>query len=829
MRGDLRVLDERSLLTDLYGEYRMHGLVRGYIQQEFEANCAKAFRESHWQVGQQYFPLTKGRRKVNPDSKDREKYSDAAGCALALHHFEKAGRDGAQREVIGNVYENEVSRAKWLLNYGNSPDNPRGGCRAAEQVLRRVLHIYADRAKESVYEGADEVPWDINALMARALISQGRADLLLEAAFHLRQAVDKGSKDQESLLISVLCDIATKLRGNDTQNSEWVEVQQRFEAVRERVRSAPRATIAERTGMTYEKVSRVMLTSNSSQELRPQVWAILNEAISAGLKWDGLYEIGHEMALQEGELHQAEKLLEAGLAAVPQSMRLWVPYCVLMAKAGRLRSLDAELRLRRRPKGVEGTIRLARLLLKEHLVEDAQTCLAEAWNIYDHNPTICLAWAELLEQAGEFRQAETVYRDTTKNWPTANHVCIAFGHSLELREDWERAEQVYRDGIKAQPAHYLCYLALGKLLERRDDLPGAEKAYRDGINANRASYECHLALGKLQEKRQDLAGAEKVYRDGIKAQSAHYECYLALGKLLETRNDLGAAEQAYRDGINANLASSECHLALGKLLETRNDLTGAEQAYRDGIKVQPAQYQCYLALGKLREKGQDLVGAEQAYRDSIKVQPAQYECYLPLGKLLEAKGDWDGAELVYRTGSELTHHPALAVPIGICLVRQNRLLEAAKWYESHLREHPDHAFGVQKYGEVLETLGRREEAKQVFSEFCARVPDNWRAHYGLGRLLENGQESVEAEQSYREALNNTLRLDPSSPLFEYSEEVPIALGTLLATQGRFAEAQRVYEETLDVFPGFDKVRALLSALRNGPEGPAAEKGEAPKT
>ncbi len=111
---------------------------------------------------------------------------------------------------------------------------------------------------------------------------------------------------------------------------------------------------------------------------------------------------------------------------------------------------------------------------------------------------------------------------------------------------------------------------------------------------------------------------------------------------------------------------------------------------------------------------------------------------------------------------------------------------------------------------VLVVLCRRQVAvwrnsEALFSHAARVVADNYWAHYNLGVELERQGRGAEAEREYQESI----RAKPDFPEGHYN------LGVLLAGSGRLAEAVREYEAAVSLKPLFAPARCNLAALLAG--------------
>ncbi len=242
---------------------------------------------------------------------------------------------------------------------------------------------------------------------------------------------------------------------------------------------------------------------------------------------------------------------------------------------------------------------------------------------------------------------------------------------------------------------------LAVTLYRQGDFSAAEAHYREAIAVDQALYgpdhpEVATALanlGKLLQERGELAPAESLLAEALRIRRQglgedHYETALSLsqlGGLLQQKGDFDRAETLLRDA----LARRERILgpAHSSTASTRTSLAITLLEQGDHAAAEPL-------LLRVLDDYRTALGEDHWFTGVA---------YCNLADLLYRKGEADRAEEAYRTGLAV-----LRAALGT--------------------EHPTVAFNESRFGGLLVTQRRSEEAQPILERSYEKLRD----HYGPG-------------------------------------------------------------------------------------------------
>jgi protein O-mannosyl-transferase len=119
---------------------------------------------------------------------------------------------------------------------------------------------------------------------------------------------------------------------------------------------------------------------------------------------------------------------------------------------------------------------------------------------------------------------------------------------VDRNRDWRDEETIYRDTITYSPPANRVYFNLGNLLLAQGRIDEAENIYEIAIVRDYHDAEVHLNLGIIQERKGNVGVAEGHYRYAIANDPKLKEAYRALAGLLVRRGKLDDARKVLEQG-----------------------------------------------------------------------------------------------------------------------------------------------------------------------------------------------------------------------------------------------------------------------------------------
>ncbi|NNJ93303.1 MAG: tetratricopeptide repeat protein [Halobacteria archaeon] len=292
-------------------------------------------------------------------------------------------------------------------------------------------------------------------------------------------------------------------------------------------------------------------------------------------------------------------------------------------------------------------------------------------------------------------------------------------------------------------------LRLGKILHAYKLQSPAIRCYQRARELQPGDYETAYLLGIAQAQMGDDAGATANLRAAIRLQPDYAPARLRLGEVLFKTGELAQAQTLFEELLAQEPDSAWAHHRLAQVLAALDDAEGAIGNNRRAVELYrdfgPAHYALALAF---RNRGDTELA--QAHMERYRRQPKQTPAHVdPLLASLDA------------LDISATAH-----------VRRAKRLQAS--------------------GQPREALLALEQAVRV-------EPQSIEAHSQLIRLYHRLNDADGVERHYRAVT----AIEPHAVMAN------LEYGTLLAEQGRFADAAAAFEKVLAAHPDHSAAHTLL--------------------
>jgi tetratricopeptide (TPR) repeat protein len=293
---------------------------------------------------------------------------------------------------------------------------------------------------------------------------------------------------------------------------------------------------------------------------------------------------------------------------------------------------------------------------------------------------------------------------------------------------------------------------------------------------------------------------------------------LHLGKILHAYKLQSPAIHCYQRARVLQPGDYETAYLLGIAQAQSGDDAGAIANLRAAIKLQPDYAPARLRLGEVLFKTGELAQAQSLFEDLLVQEPDSAWTYHWLAQVLAAAGDAEGALDNNRRAVELyadfgPAHYALALAYRNRGDTGQAAAHMAR-YRQHPKQTPPHvdplleslagldisATAHVNRAKRLERAGQASEALLALKQAIAVEPQSIEAHSQLIRLYHRINDADGVERHYRAVT----AIEPNAVMAN------LEYGTLLAEQGRFADAAAAFEKVLTANPGHSTAHTLLA-------------------
>ena len=268
---------------------------------------------------------------------------------------------------------------------------------------------------------------------------------------------------------------------------------------------------------------------------------------------------------------------------------------------------------------------------------------------------------------------------------------------------------------------------------RAGDIAAAEAIYRTILAAHPAHAETLHLLGVVFLQKDDPAEAARLIRLAIEGEPEHPKFHSNLGNALLALERLDEAEQSLRRALEHDPLFAEAHHNLGVVLQRCARLTDAESAYRAALDCDETLAGTWNNLGNLLQARRDLDEAAACCARATELQPDDHGLAANYATVLEMLNRTDEArDIATRILAADADHPIANFVTAVQERRRGKLDSARNRLERVLAgELPGElrANTEAEYGQVLDRLGRTDEAFAAFSRSNAAAVQAWQGRF----------------------------------------------------------------------------------------------------
>lgn len=333
-----------------------------------------------------------------------------------------------------------------------------------------------------------------------------------------------------------------------------------------------------------------------------------------------------------------------------------------------------------------------------------------------------------VQALGRDRAGEAIERLTAflAEHPDADDIALQRGRLLAGERRWTDARAAFEALAARQPDDHEVLYPLAIIALQQRDFDAADKALRQLLETRFPDKSVvHYHLGLIAEERKDLPAALAEFEQARTGDYA-FQAQLRAAQVM--------ARQGRRDAARARLAAMapadsaqrvRVIAAEAQILREGNDFQGAFDRLAKGLAGQPDEPDLLYDQAMVAERLNRIDVLENNLNRVIALRPDNAHAYNALGySLAERNQRLDEAQTLIRRALQLApDDPFILDSMGWVLFRLGKAEEALR--------HLNRAYGLKAdpeiaahIGEVLWSLGRRADARQIWGEARAKFPDN---------------------------------------------------------------------------------------------------------
>jgi predicted Zn-dependent protease len=312
-----------------------------------------------------------------------------------------------------------------------------------------------------------------------------------------------------------------------------------------------------------------------------------------------------------------------------------------------------------------------------------------------------------LHQAGNLDAAEQAYRAHLQTAPDDVDALHLLGVLRQQRGDAPAALDLIRQAIALAPDHAQFHLSLG----------GALLA----LDPNRV--ETHSLLGHLALQAGERSDAESRFRIGRRADEQDPLILYGLGNVYLDRREPANAAKFLSRAAELKPGDAGIQTSLGRALFDQGAFGLAERAFENALQLRPDLGLAKLYLARSRLRQDKLEAARELFAELVDSDVQALSANAGLGDVARKQGRVVHALKFYRRALAIDPaHSGAANACAWCMEQLGDLHGAAQYLADGLRRTPEADELRRPLAELLERLGRSDEALSVRRAMSDSMP-----------------------------------------------------------------------------------------------------------
>ena len=462
-----------------------------------------------------------------------------------------------------------------------------------------------------------------------------------------------------------------------------------------------------------------------------------------------------ELYVRDGKLPEALAEVQQALAADPDNER----YLLLAGgiDEGLGRSEDAanayRAAIEKYPKNMEAYVLLSGMYTKQRQLDRAAEVLRPLLKYPDTEPTGRYYLGHVLEQQGNFREAEEQYLKAYRQGPAGANVVADLLRLYLSRNETKSAQEFCRRVLKDDRGNIIARRVLSQILMGEKRLDEALEQLEVLTTLESDSAESRFKIALIQIERQNYKDAERELLlllankpDQMEARYYLASTYAAMGRLKEALDELAQIKSGQAVFPRARMLAAF-------LQRQQGDLAGAEQSVRDALRQEPGNKKAIAYLVLILRDRREYGEALEVLEEQLEREPSDEEFLFQQGVLLSDLGRDKDACAAMQKLLELNpdHSDALnfvAYSYAEKGVELDRALEMA---QRAVQARPEDGYYLDTLGWIYYRQGRLPEAKQALRKAVELVTDDVVILEHYGDVLVQSGELEEGRKVYRRA------------------------------------------------------------------------------
>jgi tetratricopeptide (TPR) repeat protein len=289
------------------------------------------------------------------------------------------------------------------------------------------------------------------------------------------------------------------------------------------------------------------------------------------------------------------------------------------------------------------------VLLADGKAAQAAPLLEQAAQAKSNYLPALLKAGEAYATAGDAVQAERLYRNAVRAYPTDPSAHFGLGRVIRNQSEIEKALDLFPNYGAALFASSQAARRAGQT-DRANELTIRYEKYKttapalndpllDAIAELNGGATALIRKAQVAAAHGDLQSAIDLHLKALERDPNMAQAFVNLISLYGRTNNPQKASEAYRSAIALNPNLAEAHYNYGVLLfSTQGDPNEAKALFEKTIAIDPAHAAAHHNLGGILQQQGNLAAAQREFEKSVEIDPASRNSRFQLGRLYANSG-----------------------------------------------------------------------------------------------------------------------------------------------------------------------------------------------
>ncbi|MCR5285326.1 MAG: tetratricopeptide repeat protein [Treponema sp.] len=324
------------------------------------------------------------------------------------------------------------------------------------------------------------------------------------------------------------------------------------------------------------------------------------------------------------------------------------------------------------------------------------------------------------------------------------------GFTYKEMGNYQDAIEAFNLVIHENPDDVLAYNHLGKIYDAQKNYEKAIASYKRGLQIDQNHPILNYNLAHCYEETKNITDAIRCYQAALKTRPGWVDAINDFSELLIKCQKNKEAQDLVQQSIKLHPGNADLLCLLGRVYLNQYDYAAAEKTFKQAESLKRNDVKILLGLSKALESGDKVDAALEKVLAAMELEPENRDIRKQyVHSLLTAK-DYEAAltnvrELYEEDGGKDTGVLDLYGQYYICKDQEE---EAQKYYEKIRRQNHHYKDYMLGAASRFNQIGKFEKAEKYANDYVERRPQNPEGYNMLGQIFESQGDLEKAKDSY---------------------------------------------------------------------------------